>query len=674
MMSRIKMTIVFLMMMTFLTLVKNNVVDAAKTTAMVAVAAGKCAPPAAAEIHVVMTMGSVRVAIDHSVIKVMNKASANAYPDTAPDWVQDLATDLGRTLKDNIDSGLAVVRADLVQEIQNSEDRTNEKIDSLRNTVETVKDSNKILNKKFEDLNLKALQKRIEDISAEMADLKARGRTNKTDDEDPNDEDKECYDRNYELMKNSIGLAPFTGEDFTRVKEHLMSENVINEDTPKEDVQKDVFSLSLMDFWRNDMGLSEDLIDQLDRDCLRIWAKQVPFREAAPGTYTLYACYKNIQGRLLMFKAAKMMNRMCRKKQIEFRKLLLWVIPQLEARFTVLNRLSYDIREEIEREEGVVAHTRIDFEDNTIVLQVKRPSDNYHRTVDVERKYPEIKIPGIQYKVKEYAEKQPKAYAFQGLKTPPGRSRSNIPLRNPEQNPTREERSRLSRRPSFVSEPSNSNMVPLGRSDSGLDRRQQLARDREKSTSAAADSLGQNLINLDGIYSNPVASGSTSSGPRIISPPSSSGSSSVDTSTDSSQVTVIEASNKNPFTEIDPLSSAFKGNPKNSAGYSFEVKRNFGTKRKTPPRSQTSPTDSVKTVKRGRPTTKNNGVGTKTTRTTKTAKPQTQPPEKSVKTSILKNIILGNRSKHAGEKDKDSAEESDVVTADLGNDTFDLDI
>ena len=279
---------------------------------------------------------------------------------------------------------------------------------------------------------------------------------------------------------------------------------------------------------------------------------------------------------------------------------------------------------------------------------------------------------------REYTEKS-KIYRFQGLKTPPGRCRTNVPLRNPEKNPSREERANdLSRRSDFVKEPANSNLVPLGRSESGLDRRQQLARDRSASSSSstaasAATALSQNLINLDGLFSNPTPSSSRAA--NIISPPSSSSNSSVDTSNES-QVTVIDTT-KGPFNELDPLSKDFKGDPKNSAGYSFDVARKFGTRkeevggRKRKETPVTSPTDTVKT-KRGRPTTKNNGAGAKSTKVVKSA---AKTQEKSVKTSLLKSIIVGNRAKSVGvgETDKDSDTESDTVTAEI-NDTFDLDI
>ena len=107
MVSRNKMTMTFLtILMTFL-IHDDNVALETKTTALVANAAGKCAPPAAAVLHVVMTMGSVsRVAIDHSVNKVMNKVN---YPETIPNWVEDLSGRLSKNLKEIIETGLVVV-------------------------------------------------------------------------------------------------------------------------------------------------------------------------------------------------------------------------------------------------------------------------------------------------------------------------------------------------------------------------------------------------------------------------------------------------------------------------------------------------------------------------------------------------------------------------------------
>ena len=201
------------------------------------------------------------------------------------------------------------------------------------------------------------------------------------------------------------------------------------------------------------MGASEATIERLDKEMLNCWAKKMDFKGAAKDTYVIFAEYKSDYGRKAMYAHAKMMNAMCRKYQVEMRRIMLHVIPQLEARFAVLNKVSYMLREDFEAK-GIRIHTRMEFESNTIVLQMKQLDLNdYHQTVDVSKFYPDLTVPGIKYELIDYKEAQPSRFSFQGLKSPPGRNRNNVPIRHPGSNPPRQ---------SLSNPATNANREPLG--------------------------------------------------------------------------------------------------------------------------------------------------------------------------------------------------------------------
>ena len=664
MVSTIVMRMMFLTFLSISLNVPDNVAASTKTTNLDAVAAGKCVSPA---VNVVMTMGSVsRVDSDLSVNKVV------MFPAAAPDWVNDfgeaLEGRLAKSIGDKVDSSLAVVRTDLLQEISASESRTNEQIGDLKDTVENVKDSNT------------ALTKRLSDLEKEMSELKKAGRIDAPDAPPASKEDMDDYNRGYSEMRKSIGLAPFTKDDFRRIEKFLREKRIIDENTPRDDVQRDVFSSSLMDFWQNDMGMDDHTIERLDNDSVKVWVRQIPYKGAPPDAYTIFSLFKTEAGRLTCFKAAKMMNRMSRKHGVEYRRVMLHIIPQQEARHAVLNRLSYDLREYYETEKGYSVHTRIGFEKNTIVLQVRKDGEQFHKTVDIEKIFPEVDIPGIQYGVKEYADKQPKAYEFQGLKTPPGRARNNIPIRNPSLNPTREERERReergrspTRRSSFVGrrdeqtnrreESTNSNHVPIKKTGSGLANK---GAEKAAANRTAANVFGDDLISLDNIYNaGPSGSGSIfSTGGNIITPDTS-------TSTDTSRDSEVVANKA--FSQIDPLDKSYKGDPKIAAGYSFDVERNFGTKRKSPPKtSPNKETASEKPPPRkaGRPLGSKNSTTRSSKKLTQAEKDEKLAKTKDRKSNDLRKTVLAARS--GGVSFAPDTDDDNSVSAEI-NDTFDLD-
>ena len=134
-----------------------------------------------------------------------------------------------------------------------------------------------------------------------------------------------------------------------------------------------------------------------------------------------------------------MMNRACRKNNYEYRRILLDIksCPQIEKRFGTLNKLQHRFRKEQDEEaarDGCKQRcsTRIWPEDGTLVIQYKFDEKELYRTLDTDKHYPEMNIPQIKYQDKTPWVSQPKPFKFQGTKTPPGRARSNKPIRRPE--------------------------------------------------------------------------------------------------------------------------------------------------------------------------------------------------------------------------------------------------
>ena len=153
------------------------------------------------------------------------------------------------------------------------------------------------------------------------------------------------------------------------------------------------------------------------------------------GQMAIYARFKDETGRLTCYARAKAMNEMCKKNKIEPRRVLMDVCPQLERRFGCLNKLQHKFRFETEADQGGRTMTRIEMENNTINIQYRFDENELWRTLDAEKHFKKVAIPGIRFDDKVHFASRPKAYKFQGVKSPPGRCRKNLPIRNPEKNP-----------------------------------------------------------------------------------------------------------------------------------------------------------------------------------------------------------------------------------------------
>ena len=158
-----------------------------------------------------------------------------------------------------------------------------------------------------------------------------------------------------------------------------------------------------------------------------MWVKKMKFKDTNPDNLTIFVRFSDEGGKNSCFHHAKAMNKSTVNNQTESRRLVLDIIPQLESRFAALTKMSWQVREDAKRNCNMLVHTRIKCVNNTIKLQVKEPTDNYHHTLDVIKEYPGTNVPGIEYDKKVSGAKKPDVFKFAGTKTPPGRKRVDQP-------------------------------------------------------------------------------------------------------------------------------------------------------------------------------------------------------------------------------------------------------
>ena len=400
-----------------------------KTTEPSADAEGKYLMPAL----VAMYMGSVG-----SDIQLSNDRQG-IMSDKTPDWA--------KSLQDRIITKVEETKTEVTSKVENLgkeftdfKTKTKEEISGLQSSVNVVKDSLESVN-----INQKKLEERVEEMErkrttwetgvvedmrriSERGELSAPGGGSRGG---PTEDDIKRYEYEYNKMRRTVGLAPFTEEDFERIRLHLVKHAV---PTTKENI----LSASLMDFWGADLGIDSAGIELLSGLMETCWHADMPKRKNDPdGQMAIYARFKDETGRLTCYARAKAMNEMCKKKEIEPRRVLMDICPQLERRFGCLNKLQHKFRYETEAEEGGKTLTRIEMEGNTINIQYRFGENELWRTLDAEKHFSKVPIPGIRYDDKVHFAHRPKAYKFQGVKTLPGRCRKNLPIRNPERNPAR---------------------------------------------------------------------------------------------------------------------------------------------------------------------------------------------------------------------------------------------
>ena len=392
-----------------------------KTTDVGASAEGEYLKPAQ---HVAMDMGSV------SDLAQCISDRQRVMTGLTPEWAKSLKSELKSTVEDvgkEVTSKINLLGKDF-NEFKIS---TEKEITTVKGTIQEVA----------------AGQKKLEERITEMERQKTTWETGVKEDmrrlssivvvpnRGPRQEDVDEYLEEFDKMKRSVGLAPFTNEDFRRISEHLVKHKIPS-------TKENILSASLMDFWEHDLGIDQKGIETLSSIMEDVWWTKMPKRKGDNEELhekAIYARFKDESGKLTMYVHAKWMNNMCKKKKIEPRRILMDICPQLERRFGALNKLQHRFRHEQEAEmgQGTKVQTRIDCFEETIVLQYRFDDKEAWRNLDAEKHFKKEKIPGVYYGDKVPFANRPRAYRFQGVKTPPGRARSNVPIRNPELNPPR---------------------------------------------------------------------------------------------------------------------------------------------------------------------------------------------------------------------------------------------
>ena len=388
-----------------------------KTTTTSALTAGKCLMPA----HMAMVMGSVP-----KVQSCRNCHPTRTMPEGTPEWARKQKLDICGKIDESQREVTSKI-TNLGQELTEFKQQTGTEITGIQKSLEDLKLEQQSLKEKVDTMERekstweKGVEEDMKKISQGRSVVNLVG---------PSEEDIAKFRDQYDKMTRSVGLAPFSPEDFERVKSFLREHN-------HELNTQNILSVALMDFWEMDLGIDKEGVEKLSEDMETCWWTVMPMRHGdTVEQKAIYARFKDESGRLTMYARAKPMNNMTRKHQIEPRRILIDVCPQLERRFGCLKKLERQFREEEERESGSKPQTKITMEDETLYIQYRFEGEMVWRTLDADRHFPKVQIPGVRYRDKLPYAVRPKAYRFQGTRTPPGRSRSNRPMHR-EQNPPR---------------------------------------------------------------------------------------------------------------------------------------------------------------------------------------------------------------------------------------------
>ena len=438
-------------------------------------AKGKCQSPAR-HMHVVMIMGSCPKVLTRDLNVIMGA------PNACPNWLKEF----GETLTNNIGESIGEVKNELKEDIKEVKENTSRELIKVNEAVSNLQISTSENAAKVELIEKE--MDRLKQIKSQVIVAPANNYSK---------EDVDHYLAMYKLMMRTIGLCPFTLADFKRIKDFLKAGGNLN---PTKD---EVLTANLCDFMSNDMGMSNEAIDTLVAKIELMWVKKMAFKDMDPDNLTIFVRFNDVSGKKSCFHHAKAMNRSAVNNNVETRRLVLDVIPQLEARFAMLNKMSWRVRDDAKRNCNLLVHTRIELVNNTLELQVKEPDQLYHHTIDLLKEYPGTTIPGIEYD-KRTAEKRPEVFKFTGTKTPPGRNRLNQPraaIRHPDENPSHHPRQRLQLGNSTLR---GANTEPLGV------RNKQAANDTDANgatanTNSVQQVFGGNFINLDDLDTRAIA-------------------------------------------------------------------------------------------------------------------------------------------------------------------------
>ena len=488
-----------------------------KTTETCAAAEGKYLKPS----HVALNMGSVKCI--QSLFNHRVKMSGQT-----PEWAKGLRSEIISTrseVNSKLDRTTAEVSTltckinDLGNDFTEFKGKTTGEIKGLKDSVDTISKGQEELKERMDKIEKEKTDWQ-RGVEKDKIPFNSRGSRS-----DIKEEDRAIFEAEYDKMRRSIGLAPYSDEDFTRIKAHLKAQGI--------PLTKDnILSASLMDFWSQDMGIDDEGVELLSSLVEHCWWTEMPMRKNdAVKSYVIYARFKNETGRLTCYHHARLMNDMCKKKGIEPRRIFMDIAPQLEKRFGTINKLQKQFRDEMSGpggdNEGSRTFTRIEMDvwngENSLVMQYRFSETETWRTLDAERHFRKTQIPGVRYQDKVPWVKRPKAYRFNGVKTPPGRCRKEVP------------RKALTKTLPKLAAPLVNNNTGSSNNNSAADPTAAASRTVSTSISSASAALSSNLLDLDGLE---VGTGN------------------------------------NPFSSLDPTKPSFV-HPKQTYGYVFDTSRKF---------------------------------------------------------------------------------------------------
>ena len=509
---RMMMTMMAVMMMAMMMAIcelDETMETESKTTATAA--QGKCQPPAR-HAHVVMIMGSCPSVLYQGSTFVMEA------PNSCPNWLNEF----GERLTNKIGE---TVKTELKAEIRGVREETNR---------ELVK-----INKAVGDLQLESSEnaQKVERIEAEMNRIKqVKSQVVVAPACNYSKEDIDYYLKVYKEMLRTIGLSPFNLLDFKRIKEWIMKE--YNMEKPTKD---EILTGNVMDFFVNDMGMCADAVEALVSKIETMWVKKMVFKDSNPDNLTIFVRFTDEGGKKSCFHHAKAMNKATTNNQLESRRLVLDIPPQLESRFAALTRMSWRVRDDAKRNLNMLVHTRIECVNNTIELQVKEPNDLYYHTLDVMKEYPGSNVPGIEYDKKVSGAKKPDIFKFTGTKTPPGRKRVEPPRETREVRDTPRQRLQIGN-----STLRGANTEPLGQRPATTKSQEDAA-----TKVTAQEVFGGNFLDLSDMELNSVV---------VTAPLRPGGLEEAETNGNSAPTLPLlgAAASKDCFADLDPLSQQTK--------------------------------------------------------------------------------------------------------------------
>ena len=296
----------------------------------------------------------------------------------------DLKSIITETTKE-VTSKIALLGKDLNE----FKETTASEINSVKGDIKEVSDCQKKLEQRVTDMECQ----RTTWVTGVQEDMRRLSSVVVVPNKGPRQEDIDAYLDEFDKMKRGIGLAPFTTEDFRRIGAHLTKHNI-----PA--TMENILSARLMDFWEHDRAIDKTGVETLSDLMETCWWTPMPLRKNDNPDLkekVIFARFKTESGKATMYVHAKWMNTMCKKKQIEPRRILMDVCPQLERRFGALNKLQHRFRHQQEAEmgPGTKCQTRIECAEDTIVIQYRFDEKEAWRNLDAEKHFKKEQIPGV---------------------------------------------------------------------------------------------------------------------------------------------------------------------------------------------------------------------------------------------------------------------------------------